>query len=211
MSMKTRWHRLLFAAAVSAGVFACLDPALAQIKSAPQTKSVPKPPANAVPVTPRDNIDFLFQALKIAPDEASAKAISSRIWDIWSSSGGDTTNLLMSRVRTAIEGKDLDLALRLLDAVVAFKPDYAEVWNERATVYYMKKDYGHAMADIAQALAREPRHFGALFGLGIILQEFGEDRRALEVYRRVLAIDPHMPRVSEMVKTLSQKLEGRDI
>jgi tetratricopeptide (TPR) repeat protein len=205
--MKTRWHRLVLAACVGAGVLACLGPALAQ-------EELAKPPANAGRAAPRGgppNLDLLFQALKIAPDDTSAKAISDRIWDVWLSSGGDTATLLMSRVRASIESKDYDLALQLLDGVIAFKPDYAEAWNQRATVYYLKKDYGRAMSDIAQTLAREPRHFGALFGLGIILQEFGEDRRALDVYRRVLALDPHMQRVPEMVKTLSQKFQGRDI
>ncbi|HZS63735.1 MAG TPA: tetratricopeptide repeat protein [Xanthobacteraceae bacterium] len=205
--MKRRWQRLFVAAALSAGLLACLRPAQAQEEPA-------KPPAKAGRPAPRgsvQNLDLLFQALKIAPDNTSAKAISDRIWDVWLSSGGDTATLLMTRVRASIESKDYDLALQVLDGVIAFKPDYAEAWNQRATVYYLKKDYGRAMADLAQALAREPRHFGALFGLGIILQEFGEERRALEVYRRVLALDPHMQRVPDMVKTLSQKLEGRDI
>ena len=157
------------------------------------------------------NLDFLFGALKVAPDDDSAKAISDRIWRVWLEAGGDTTNLLISRVRSAIESKDFDLAIQLLNGVIEFKPEYAEGWNQRATVYYLKKDYTRALADLAQVLAREPRHFGALFGVGIIMQEFGEDRRALEVYRRALEIDPHMKRVPELVKTLAEKVEGRDI
>jgi tetratricopeptide (TPR) repeat protein len=157
------------------------------------------------------NLDFLFEALKVAPDVTSAKTIEERIWSIWIASGGDTTTLLMSRVKTAIEAKDLDLAIQLLDAVVEFKPEYVEGWDRRATVYYLKKEYGRAVADIAQVLAREPRHFGALFGLGLIMQEFGDDKRALDVYRRALAIDPHLQRIPDLVKTLSEKIEGRDI
>ena len=157
------------------------------------------------------NLEFLFGALKVAPDEDSAKAISNRIWGVWLRSGGDTTNLLISRVRSAIESKDLDLAIQLLDGVVEFKPEFVEGWNQRATVYYMKKDYTRALADLAQVLKREPRHFGALFGVGVIMQEFGDDKRALEVYRRALNLDPHMKRVPDLVKTLSEKVEGRDI
>ncbi len=157
------------------------------------------------------NLDFLFGALKVAPDEDSAKAISDRIWGAWLGSGGDTTNLLISRVRTAIEKKEFDLAIQLLDSVIEFKPEYVEGWNQRATVYYMKQDYTRALADLAQVLSREPRHFGALFGIGVIMQEFGDDRRALEVYRRALELDPHMKRIPDLVKTLSEKIEGRDI
>jgi Flp pilus assembly protein TadD len=73
------------------------------------------------------------------------------------------------------------------------------------------KDYGHALADIRQVLAREPRHFGALSGLGLILQEIGDDKDALEAYRQALKIDPHLEHVPDVVKALSEKVEGRDI
>ena len=117
----------------------------------------------------------------------------------------------MARVKEAAEQKDIDLAIRLLDALVELKPDYAEAWNRRATMYFTKKDYGRALADIAQTLAREPRHFGALTGLGMILQEMGEDKRALEAFRRALEIDPHLQKIPEFVKALTDKVEGRDI
>ena len=157
------------------------------------------------------NLDTLFDALKIAPDGESAKAIEDRIWATWMVSGSDTCNLLMDRVKNAADAKDYDLAIKLLDAVVAIKPDYVEAWNRRATVYYMKRDYGHALADIGEVLAREPRHFGALSGLGLILQEIGDDKHALEAYRKALAIDPHLEHVPDVVKTLREKVEGRDI
>jgi tetratricopeptide (TPR) repeat protein len=157
------------------------------------------------------NLDFLFEALKHAPSEDAAKGVADRIWGIWMNSGGDTTNLLISRVRKALETKDYDLAMQLLDAAIEFKPEYVEAWNQRATVHFLKKDYTAALADLAQVLTREPRHFGALFGLGVIMQEFGDDKRALDVYRKLLAIDPHMKRVPDLVKTLTEKVEGRDI
>ena len=67
------------------------------------------------------------------------------------------------------------------------------------------------MADIRQVLAREPRHFGAISGLGMILQEFGDEKHALEAFRRAVAIHPHLQKIPEMIKTLSEKVEGRDI
>jgi Flp pilus assembly protein TadD len=75
----------------------------------------------------------------------------------------------------------------------------------------MRKDYERSMADIRQVLAREPRHFGALSGLGLILQDIGDDKRALEAYRRALAVHPYLPRIPDLVKTLTEKVEGRDI
>ena len=157
------------------------------------------------------NLDFLFGALKVAPDDVTAKAIEGRIWALWTATRSDTTSLLMSRAQTAIEANDLELAVKLLDAVIKIKPKYIEAWNRRATIYYTKKDYGRALADIREVLRREPRHFGALSGLGLIMQEIGDDKQALEVYRRTLAIYPRLPRIPDIVKTLQEKVEGRDI
>ncbi len=160
---------------------------------------------------PSYSLNTLFDALKIAPDEVSAKAIEDRIWSLWMVSGSDTCTLLMSRVKNATDEKDYDLAIKLLDAIIDLKPDYVEAWNRRATVYYLKSDYAHALADIAEVLAREPRHFGALSGLGLILQDIGDDKHALEAYRKALAIDPHLENLSDVIKTLTEKVEGRDI
>lgn len=160
---------------------------------------------------PTRNLDFLFEALKIAPDDASAKAIEERIWALWVVSRSDTANLLMTRVKTAVEAKDLDLAVKLLDSIVEIKPDYVEAWNRRATIYYLKKEYANSLADIRQVLQREPRHFGALSGLGLIMQEIGDDKRALEVYRRALAVYPRLQKIPDIVKTLTEKVDGRDI
>jgi tetratricopeptide (TPR) repeat protein len=157
------------------------------------------------------NLDRLFEALKVAPDDDSAKYVENRIWAIWLGSTSDTANLLMGRAKTAADAKDYDLAIKLLNAVIDIKPDFVEAWNRRATVYYSKKDFGRALADIQEVLAREPRHFGALSGLGIILQELGDEKHALEVFRRALAIHPHLERVPDLVKKLSDKIDGRDI
>ena len=157
------------------------------------------------------NLDTLFEALKIAPDNESARAIEQRIWAMWIASGSDTCNLLMGRVKAATEQKDLDLAIKLLDAVIELKPTYTEAWNRRATIYYLQKDFGHALSDIREVLMREPRHFGALSGLGLILQEIGDEKHALEAYRRALAIDPHLENVEEAIKNLREKVEGREI
>jgi tetratricopeptide (TPR) repeat protein len=192
-----------------------LRPALAQ--NTPEGTPAPDwvaPPSNLPRPDRGDrtfNLDTLFDALKVAPDAESAKAIEERIWAVWMVSGSDTCNLLMGRVKAAADEKDFDLAIKLLDAVITLKPDYTEGWNRRATIYYMKKDYGHALADIREVLAREPRHFGALSGLGLILQDIGDDKHALEAYRKALAIDPHLEHVDEVVKTLREKVEGRDI
>jgi tetratricopeptide (TPR) repeat protein len=157
------------------------------------------------------NIEFLFGALKAAPDPESAKLVENRILTLWLVSGSDTADLLMTRVKTAIDAKEFDVAIELLNAVVEIKPDYVEGWNRRATVHFLKKDFSAAIVDIRQVLAREPRHFGALAGLGMIMQELGEDKRALEVFRRALDVHPHLQRIPDLVKSLTEKVDGRDI
>jgi tetratricopeptide (TPR) repeat protein len=158
-----------------------------------------------------ENIDFLFGALKAAPDDASAKAVEDRIWAMWTAAGNDTTSLLMSRAKKAIDDSNYDLALKLIDAVIEIKPDYTEAWNRRATVYFLKKDYGNSLADLSKVLTREPRHFGALSGLALIMQDIGDEKRALDAYRKALEVYPRLKGVSEKVKTLVEKVEGRDI
>jgi tetratricopeptide (TPR) repeat protein len=157
------------------------------------------------------NLDFLFDALKASPDADTAKQVENRIWALWTASGSDTANLLMTRAKTAIDAKDLDLAIQLLDSIVEIKPDYIEAWNRRATIHYMRKEFGKAMEDIRQVLIREPRHFGAISGLGMILQEFGDEKRALDAFRKALAIHPHLQKIPDLVKSLTEKVEGRDI
>jgi tetratricopeptide (TPR) repeat protein len=157
------------------------------------------------------NLDFLFEALKAAPDADAAKLVEGRIWSLWLASGSDTTDLLMSRVKKATDGKDSKLAIRLLDAVIDLNPNYVEAWNRRATIHFTNKDYGKSLADIRQVLAREPRHFGALTGLGVIMQEFNEDKLALQAFRKALAVNPHLSKVPDFVKSLTEKVEGRDI
>jgi tetratricopeptide (TPR) repeat protein len=204
----SRRFRFIAAAAAVAALAASVQPLAAE------SGRMIEPPSNLPRAQRGDktqNLDRLFEALKVAPDDESAKYIENRIWAIWLASGSDTANLLMGRVKTAMEAKDFELAIRLLNAIIDMRPNFIEAWNRRATLYYMKKDFTRAIGDIREVLAREPRHFGALAGLGIILQEFGDDKRALDAFRRALAIHPHIERVPDMVKRLSDKIDGREI
>ena len=186
-------------------------PAFAQDPRATPPKKLPEAPSKLPKADRTRGLDFLFGALKAAPDEASAKHVEARIWALWMQTPSDTAALLMLRAKTAMEAKQLDVALKLLDAVVKLRPDYVEGWNRRATLYYLMNDYAHSLQDIEQVLVREPRHFGALAGLGMIMQDLGDEKRALDAFRKALAVNPHLEKVPDLVKTLSEKVEGRDI
>jgi len=178
-----------------------------------QQKKLPEAPSK-LPKVGADRtrgLDFLFGALKAAPDENSAKHVEARIWALWLQTPSDTAALLMMRAKAAMDAQQMDVALKLLDATIKLRPDYVEAWNRRATLYYLKNDYARSLADVQQVLIREPRHFGAIAGLGMIMQDLGDDKRALDAFRKALAVNPHLEKVPELVKTLSEKVEGRDI
>ncbi|MDE2602346.1 MAG: tetratricopeptide repeat protein [Bradyrhizobium sp.] len=188
--------------------------ALAQDSEAAPPKHQKKPPDAPTRLPKADRLqglDFLFGALKAAPDEASAKHVEARIWAIWLHTPSDTAALLMTRAKAAMDAGQMDVALKLLDAVIKLRPDYIEAWNRRATVYYLQNDYEHSLEDIEQVLVREPRHFGALAGLGMIMQDLGDNKRALDAFRQALAVNPYLDKVPEMVRVLTEKVEGRDI
>jgi tetratricopeptide (TPR) repeat protein len=207
---------LRFPQAVLIAVTLAAVPSLVMAQDSPRAQKQRKPPEapSKLPKIGSDRVkglDFLFGALKAAPDDASAKHVEARIWAIWMQTPSDTAALLMIRAKAAIDAQQPDVAIKLLDAVIKLRPDYTEAWNRRATLYYLQNDYARSLADIQQVLVREPRHFGALAGLGMIMQDLGDEKRALEAFRKALAVNPHLEKVPELIKQLSEKVEGRDI
>jgi tetratricopeptide (TPR) repeat protein len=135
----------------------------------------------------------LFQFLKSSGSVEEAGALEDKIWSVWAETGDPMLDKLMIRSSDAMDHDDFAAALKDLDTITAKKPDFAEGWNKRATVYYLMGDYEKALADIDRALALEPRHFGALSGLGLTNMKLGRDEAAVEAFERVLQIDPLYP------------------
>ncbi len=156
-------------------------------------------------------LDDLFERLGKAQDEAEARGVKGAIERVWMHSGSDTADLLMGRAMQAMQKKNHALAQELLGSIVEIEPRWAEGWNKRATVRYLADDYMGAMQDIAQVLTLEPRHFGALSGMGFILQRSGFDKRALEAFRKALEINPQQEEVRSLVDKLTLQVEGQGI
>ncbi|MBB3457842.1 tetratricopeptide (TPR) repeat protein [Rhizobium sp. BK313] len=159
-------------------------------------------------LSPKQQLDNLFTALKRQRDPDQASLIADQIRMEWSDSGSATINLLMQWADKAIQEKRNAAAMDFLDQVIALKPDYAEGWNRRATLNYAIGDYRKSMEDINQVLRIEPRHFGALAGMAAILSEAGNDELTLKAWERFLEIYPANRAAQEQANTLSEKIAG---
>lgn len=184
-------------------------PALAQEDPAPADPADEMPlAADASAAERAARLDRLFDRLATAESAEDAKRYEASIDEIWSHSGSDTADLLTLRAVDLVAGEDQDGALKLLGAALEVKPDFAEGWNKRATLYFLKGDYAGAMVSIRETLRHEPRHYGAWAGLGRILQQTGDDRRALDAYRRALALHPYLEGLKDEVEEIAHKLRG---
>lgn len=157
-----------------------------------------------------DKLDGLFTRLKTA-EIAEAERIETEIWIEWSKSGSPALDLLLQRGRDAMAVGDNILAIEHFTALIDHDPEFAEGWNARATAYFNQGDYGQSVADIAHVLTLNPRHFGALAGFGMILEETGDTDRALKVYKAALAIHPHLEGVVEAVERLETRDQGQEL
>ncbi len=169
----------------------------------------PEPPQKAP--TRAEVLDKLLGRLAKATDPDEAQGIAGLIEQIWMKSGSDTADLLMTRVVAAINNNRHDVADALLGQILELQPDWAEAWNKRATLRFLDDDDAGSMEDISHVLALEPRHFGAISGMGFILERHGEDKAALTALRRALEIYPENPDVRKAVDKLTPEVEGHDL
>ncbi|MCP5089176.1 MAG: tetratricopeptide repeat protein [Rhodobacteraceae bacterium] len=155
-------------------------------------------------------LDELFVELQ-NPETKDWEATEKKIWKEWGKSGSAAMDLLMQRGRDAMERGDVHAAIGHFSALIDHAPDFAEGWNARATAFFVADRYGLSIADIRQTLALNPRHFGALSGLGMILERMDQPQKALKAYRQVLDIHPHRPDVIEAINRLEAVVEGTEL
>lgn len=153
-------------------------------------------------------LDDLFAKLRAA-DAGESQRLERDIWTEWSKSGSPAFDLLLQRGREALAQGDYEAAIEHLTALTDHAPDFAEGWNARATAYYQAGEFGPSIADIQHTLALNPRHFGALSGFGMMLEELGRNKEALEVYQSALAIHPHLGGVIEAIERLEKAEQGQ--
>jgi tetratricopeptide (TPR) repeat protein len=161
--------------------------------------------------TRRQKLDELFARLAASTDVAETNGLVLAIDRLQLDSGSNTSDLLMARAIAAIGTRSLEASLALLDKIVILQPDWAEAWNKRATVRHLAGDDQGSMADIAHVLILEPRHFGALSGMGMILERGGFRDDALRAYQRALEIAPQLPSLRAAVERLTAAVNGQGL
>ncbi len=168
------------------------------------------PPAASPSMSPdmqkAARIDGLFEILRTATDVDQGRAIERAIVAEWLKSGDADTDQVMHEALVAMESGDLQLALKYLDTLVAARPDYMEAWNKRATVYFYLDEYDKSLADIDRTLVLEPRHFGALAGLGMIRLRQGDKLGALNAFERAVEIDPVLEDIRVEIDLIKDQL-----
>lgn len=148
--------------------------------------------ASADQTDPR--LSGLFEKLRDAETFAIAHAVEQKIWVIWHEPPDHLeVSMAMDRGLRAMRESNHEEALAAFDDAVRLAPDFAEAWNKRATINYLLGDYGASIADVQQTLLLEPRHFGALSGLGLINLALGRKADALAAFEAALAVHPYLP------------------
>ena len=165
---------------------------------------------NTVSADQRDpELEILFSKLKSAETNEDAAKISSRIWQIWATHNANS--ILSRQMQMGIDlmqSGQLDAAKAVFSYLIQQDKEFAEAWNKRATVLFFMGEFEKAKYDIAQTLALERNHFGALAGLGMVEVHLGNPKAALEAYRRAALINPHLQDVQQAISRLEEKLKG---
>lgn len=170
---------------------------------------VPGAPAWADQNNPQ--LDTLFAQLKNARSFQTAHALSDRIWSIWITNEKDSINILMRQGMRAMQSGDLATAYDYFTTMTDLEPEFAEAWNKRATVLFLIGDLDGSIKDVERTLALEPRHFGALTGLGMINDALEDEEAALQAYEAALELHPYLPDAQMRAEQLRKSLEGRRI
>lgn len=156
-------------------------------------------------------LDPLFEKLRQTESAHGVKLLEAAIWSVWMQSGSDTIDLLLRKGSSAMGEGNYPIALQLFTSITELDPKFAEGWNKRATLFFLMGAYDRSAADVDKTLNLEPRHFGALSGLGMIEMQRGHEQAALDAFNRALAVNPHMESVKSEVARLKKKLEGGKI
>ena len=156
-------------------------------------------------------LDVLFDTLKTSEISGVLQETEVNIWAIWFESGRDEVDRLMEQAGVAVQSGQLPQAEAMYSQVVKMAPEFSEGWNRRATVRYYRQDYEGSIEDIRQTLVLEPRHFGAIWGLGMILGRDRDYSGAITAFERLLEIKPNSRDAKPRIELLKQELNKSSV
>lgn len=155
-------------------------------------------------------LDQLFANLQSPLSTAAVDDIEAKIWAYWTSFPDDkSVENTMAKATHLMQSGRLQSAERIFSRIIDRAPDFSEAWNKRATVRFMIGNHDGSANDIAKVLQLEPRHFGALSGLGMIHMRAGNWESALKSYEAAFAIHPYLSNIETLIDDLSQRLKGQ--
>ncbi|WP_235857814.1 tetratricopeptide repeat protein [Marimonas lutisalis] len=155
-------------------------------------------------------LDELFERLKTA-DTVEAARIEREIQMQWRQSGSPSMDLLLKRGREAMEDDRPEAAVEHYGALIDHAPDFAEGWHGRATAFFEMGRYGLALGDLEHVLSLNPRHYEAIFGLGVIMEQLDRREQAYDAYSLVLGLHPNHERAAEAIKRLGRRVNGAEL
>jgi tetratricopeptide (TPR) repeat protein len=163
------------------------------------------------PAGAEDRLGPLFERLQATKDLAEAKRVEHQIWQEWVLAGSDTIDILMAKGIRELERRTFEAALDTFSAIIALEPELPEAWNKRATVHFLMGDFASSVRDIEKTLKFEPRHFGALSGLGMIYEALADEEAALGAFEAAHAINPHIGGMDTKLRELRRQVKGEKI
>ena len=156
-----------------------------------------------------ERLNSLFSDLAVEEMPVNAQMLEREIWKVWMDSGDEKINFELSIGVTAMNEGFMDDAINQFSKVTEMAADFAEGWNKRATAYYFNDELEKSLRDIQKTLELEPRHFGAISGMGLIFMKMGNERAALKAFEEVLRLYPTSPSARSQVEGLRRKLNDQ--
>ena len=147
------------------------------------------------------DLPTLVRALR-DPDPIVRGFVESAMWSVWSRSGDEMVDRLFAVGVEQMGQRQLEAAAETFSRIIQRRPEFAEGWNKRATVYFLLGDYRRSLADCDEVMARNPYHWGALSGYGMIYMQLDQPGRAIDYLEKALAVNPNLDQVAQTIDVL---------
>ena len=151
-------------------------------------------------------IDGIYERLKTAPDEREGRTISDELWVIWTTAPDEHAQALLDEGMAKRESYDFAGAIETFDALIDYCPHYAEGWNQRAFIHFLRAEYADAITDLEMALSINPTHVGAMAGQALTLLSLGRTKAGQSVLKEALKLNPWLPERGYLIDEPGQKI-----